>query len=70
MLKGHAFVEMETKEGAVQACEALNGTPMLDREHTVEISEEKSVIAPQPKRFISIPRINQSNHLSDFSQTS
>jgi RNA recognition motif-containing protein len=66
--KGYAFVEMETKEGAEQACVALNGTPMLDRELTVKISEEKPVITAQPKRFSNTSRANQSNVRSNISQ--
>jgi RNA recognition motif-containing protein len=68
--KGFAFVEMETNEGAEQACEALNGTPMQDRELTVKISEDKPVMAPQPKRFNYTPRTNQSNIRSNINQTS
>ena len=67
--KGYAFVEMETQEGAEQACVALNGTPMLDRELTVKISEEKPVITAQPKRFSNMSRANQSNVRSNISQT-
>jgi RNA recognition motif-containing protein len=66
--KGYAFVEMETKEGAKQASEALNGTPMLDRELTVKISEEKPVITTQPKLFSNTFRTNQSNLRSNISQ--
>ena len=68
--KGYAFVEMETQEGAEQACEALNGTLMLDRELTVKVSEEQPVITAQPKRFNNTPRANQSSIRSDFNQTS
>lgn len=68
--KGYAFVEMETKAGAEQVCEALNGTPMLDRELTVKISEDKPVVAAQPKRFNNTSRANQSNIRSNISQTS
>jgi RNA recognition motif-containing protein len=68
--KGYAFVEMETQEGAEQACEALNGTPMQDRELTVKISEEKPVIPVQPKRFTNTSRANQSNIRTNISQAS
>ncbi len=44
--KGYAFVEMATLTGAENAIIALDGVPMLDRELTVKINEEK----PEPVR--------------------
>jgi RNA recognition motif-containing protein len=46
--KGYAFIEMVTEQSAKNAVEALNGTPMEDRELTVKISEEKPVIVSKP----------------------
>jgi RNA recognition motif-containing protein len=68
--KGYAFVEMETENGALQACEALNGNMMLDRELTVKVSEEKPVVVLRPKRSTGMQRNNQSTMRSNISESS
>jgi RNA recognition motif-containing protein len=68
--KGYAFVEMESENGTVQACEALNGTMILDRELTVKISEEKPVVAPPSRRYASTQRNNPSNMRNYISENS
>ncbi len=39
--KGYGFIEMASQEGAYQAIQALNGTPMAVRELSVRIADEK-----------------------------
>lgn len=48
--KGYAFIEVTDQKDAETAIEALNGTPMGDRELTLNIVEEKPARPPAVKR--------------------
>lgn len=49
--KGYAFLEMKDREGAENAVNALDGTPIADRILNVKINEETPVKPVAPKRF-------------------
>lgn len=51
--KGYAFLEITDEKDAEAAIEALSGTPMGDRELTLNIVEEKPVKPQAPKRPFS-----------------
>jgi RNA recognition motif-containing protein len=56
-LKGYAFVEVASREDADQAMDALNGTPMGDRELTLNIAPDKPKPAPQaPRKYVKMDR--------------
>jgi len=60
--KGYAFLEVTDEKEAEAAIEALSGTPLGDRELTLNIVEEKPVKPQAPKRsFGSKPPYNSSN---------
>jgi RNA recognition motif-containing protein len=46
--KGYAFLEMNDREGAERAVEALDGSAIGDRVLSVKINEEKPVVAKRP----------------------
>ncbi|WP_179414825.1 RNA recognition motif domain-containing protein [Mucilaginibacter sp. E4BP6] len=57
--KGYAFLEVTDQKEAEAAIDALSGTPLGDRELTLNIVEEKPVKLPAPKRsFGSKPAYN------------
>ena len=57
--KGYAFLEVTDQKEAEAAIDALSGTPLGDRELTLNIVEEKPVKPQAPKRpFGSKPSYN------------
>jgi RNA recognition motif-containing protein len=57
--KGYAFLEVTDQKEAEAAIDALSGTPLGDRELTLNIVEEKPVKPQTPKRpFGSKPSYN------------
>ena len=55
--KGYAFVEMLDRQHALQVKEALDGTPIKDKQFSINIVEEEPVVKKNPV-YVKVGRPN------------